>query len=307
MSGSKLKSLQIKVEYKRLLGMATAFYASFRATAAVLLLSLLAFGLRASAQPAGARPPVLQDIGIDQLLNNQVPLDLEFRDENGRTVKLAEYFKDKPVILSLVYYNCPRLCTQVLNGLLGAMKGLPMTPGKEFVNLTVSFDPRERPELAAAKKAEYLTRYNRPGAEAGWHFLTGDEASIKALTKAVGFRYIWDPVTKQYGHASGIMVLTPQGKLSRYFYGIEYAPLDIRFGVIDASAGRVGSLADQVILYCYMYDPDRGTYSLVLMRLLRIFAIFTLTTLLALFLYLRRKEKQKAAQWEAQNLAGNAP
>ncbi|MBO0724568.1 MAG: SCO family protein [Blastocatellia bacterium] len=279
----------------------------FRALAIGLLLSSGAFGLRASAQPAGARPPVLQDIGIDQLLNNQVPLDLEFRDETGRTVKLAEYFKDKPVILSLVYYNCPRLCTQVLNGLLGAMKGLPMTPGKEFVNLTVSFDPRERPELAAAKKSEYLTRYNRPGSEAGWHFLTGDEASIKALTRAVGFRYIWDPVTKQYGHASGIMILTPQGKLSRYFYGIEYAPLDIRFGVIDASAGKVGSLADQVILYCYMYDPDRGTYSLVLMRLLRIFAIFTLSTLLALFLYLRRKEKQKAAQWEAQNLAGNAP
>src|SRR5215475_6438313 len=278
----------------------------FRALAIGLLLSSGAFGLRASAQPAGARPPVLQDIGIDQLLNNQVPLDLEFRDETGRTVKLAEYFKDKPVILSLVYYNCPRLCTQVLNGLLGAMKGLPMTAGKEFVNLTVSFDPRETPELAAAKKSGYLTRYDRPGSEAGWHFLTGDEASIKALTKAVGFRYIWDPVTKQYGHASGIMVLTPQGKLSRYFYGIEYAPLDIRFGVIDASAGRVGSLADQVILYCYMYDPDRGTYSLVLMRLLRIFAIFTLSTLLALFLYLRRKEKQKAAQWKTQDLAGNA-
>src|SRR5262245_10487205 len=225
-----------------------------RALAAVSLLSLFAFGafsLRASAQPAGARPPVLQDVGIDQLLNNQVPLDLEFRDENGRAVKLAEYFKDKPVVLSLVYYNCPRLCTQVLNGLLGAMKGLPMTPGKEFVNLTVSFDPREKPDLAAAKRAEYLARYNRPGSEAGWHFLTGDEAAIQALTKSVGFRYLWDPVTKQYAHASGIMILTPQGKVSRYFYGIEYAPRDLRFGVIDASAGKVGSLADQIILYCY--------------------------------------------------------
>jgi protein SCO1/2 len=266
-----------------------------------------AFGLRASAQPAGARPPVLQDVGIDQLLNNQVPLDLEFRDENGRTVKLAEYFKDKPVILSLVYYNCPRLCTQVLNGLLGAMKTLPMTPGNEFVNLTVSFDPREQPELAAAKKTEYLSRYNRPGSEAGWHFLTGDEAAIQALTKAVGFRYVWDPVTKQYAHASGVMILTPQGKLSRYFYGIEYAPRDLRFGVIDASAGKVGSLADQIILYCYMYDPDRGTYGLVVMRLLRIFAVMTLAILLALFIYLRRKEKQRAAQWKAQDLAGNSP
>lgn len=278
-----------------------------RALAVVLLLSNFSFGLRASAQPAGARPPVLQDIGIDQLLNNQVPLDLEFRDETGRTVKLAEYFKDKPVVLSLVYYNCPRLCTQVLNGLLGALKSLPMSPGNEFVNLTVSFDPRETPDLAAAKKSEYLKRYNRPGSEAGWHFLTGDEAAIKALTKAVGFRYIWDSVTKQYGHASGIMILTPQGKLSRYFYGIEYAPRDLRFGVIDASAGKVGSLADQLILYCYMYDPERGTYSLIVMRLLRVFAIFTLSTLLALFLYLRRKEKQRAAQWKAQGLAGNAP
>jgi protein SCO1/2 len=282
-----------------------------RALAVVLFLSPFAFGLRASAQPAGrrpagARPPVLKDIGIDQLLNNQVPLDLEFRDESGRTVKLAEYFKDKPVVLSLVYYNCPQLCTQVLTGLLGALKGLPMTPGKEFVNLSVSFDPRETPELAAAKKAEYLKRYNRPGAEAGWHFLTGDEAAIKALAKAVGFRYLWDPVTQQYAHTGGIMVLTPQGTVSRYFYGIEYAPRDLRFGVIDASAGRVGSLADQVILYCYKYDPASGTYGLVVMRLLRIFAGMTLATLLALFLYLRRKEKQKAAQWKAQDLAGNA-
>jgi protein SCO1 len=234
-----------------------------------------------------------------------VPLDLEFRDETGRTVKLAEYFKDKPVVLSLVYYNCPRLCTQVLNGFLGALRALPMTPGNEFVSLTVSFDPREQPELAAAKKAEYLSHYKKPGAEAGWHFLTGDEASIKALTRAVGFRYIWDPVTKQYAHASGIMVLTPQGKMSRYFYGIEYAPRDLRFGVIDASAGKVGSLADQIILYCYMYDPDRGTYSLILMRVLRIFAVMTLATLLALFIYLRRKEKQRAAKWKAQGLAGN--
>jgi protein SCO1 len=278
-----------------------------RVLAIVLFLSPFALGIRASAQPAGVRPPVLKDVGIDQLLNNQVPLDLEFRDEDGRTVKLAEYFKDKPVVLSLVYYSCPRLCTQVLTGLLGALKGLPMTPGKEFVNLSVSFDPRETPQLAAAKKAEYLKRYNKPGAETGWHFLTGDEASIQALTRAVGFRYVWDPVTKQYAHAGGIMILTPQGKVSRYFYGIEYAPRDLRFGVIDASAGKVGSLADQIILYCYMYDPERGTYGLVLMRLLRVFAGFTLATLLALFLYLRRKEKQRAAQWKAQDLAGHAP
>jgi protein SCO1/2 len=259
--------------------------------AVALCLSPSIFSSRALAQPAGVRPPVLKDVGIDQLLNNQVPLDLEFRDENGRTVKLAEYFKDKPVVLSLVYYDCPQLCTQVLTGLLGALKTLPMTAGNEFVNLTVSFDPRETPELATLKKAEYLRRYNRPGAEAGWHFLTGNEAAIQALTKAVGFRFVWDPVTKQYAH---------------YFYGIEYAPRDLRFGVIDASAGKVGSLADQVILYCYMYDPERGTYGLVITRLLRIFAALTLVTLVALFFYLRRKEKQKEAQWKAQNLASSA-
>jgi protein SCO1 len=277
-----------------------------RLLAFALCLAPFAFGLRASAQPAGVRPPVLKDVGIDQLLNNQVPLDLEFRDESGRTVKLTEYFKDKPVVLSLVYYNCPQLCTQVLTGLLGTLKTLPMTPGKEFVNLTVSFDPRETPELAAAKKAEYMNRYKKPAAEAGWHFLTGEEPAIQALTKAVGFRYVWDPVTKQYAHASGIIVLTPQGKVSRYFYGIEYAPRDLRFGVIDASAGKVGSLADRIIFYCYQYDPERGTYGLVVMRILRIFAGMTITTLVALFLFLKRKEKQKAAQWKSQDLAGNA-
>jgi cytochrome c oxidase subunit II len=254
----------------------------------------------ASAQPVSMKPPVLKDVGIDQLLNNQVPLDLEFKDETGRTVKLAEYFNDKPVVLSLVYYDCPQLCTQVLSGLLGTLKTLPMTPGKEFTAVTVSFDPREKPELAAAKKREYLERLKRPGVEEGWHFLTGEEPAIKALTKAVGFRYLWDPVTKQYAHASGIMVLTPEGKVSRYFYGIEYAPRDLRFGVMDASDGKIGSLAEQIILYCYQYDPTRGTYSLVLMRLLRIFGILTIVTLIALFLFLRYKTKQKEAEWARQ-------
>ncbi len=274
----------------------------------------VAFCLRASAQPASVRPPELRNVGIDQLLNNQVPLDLEFRDENGRTVKLAEYFKDKPVVLSLVYYDCPQLCTQVLTSLLGTLKTLPMRPGKEFVNLTVSFDPREQPELAAAKKAEYVKRLNKPGVEEGWHFLTGEEQAIQALTKAVGFRYAWDPVTKQYAHASGIIVLTPQGKVSRYMYGIgsssiggplEYSPRDLRFSLLDASGGKIGSLADQVILYCYMYDPERGTYGLVISRLLKIFAAMTIVTLVALFLFLRHKEKQKEAEWAAQSLNAN--
>lgn len=265
---------------------------------AALLLSALALTVTvliggASGQPAGMRPPVLKDVGIDQLLNNQVPPELTFVDEDGRNVRLADYFGDKPIVLSLVYYDCPQLCTQVLTGLLGTLRTLPMSPGADFVSLTVSFDPKEKTPLAAAKKKEYIERLGKPEAAAGWHFLTGDESQIVALTRAVGFRYVWDPVTSQYAHASGIMVLTPEGKVSRYFYGIEYAPRDLRFGLLDASAGRIGSLADQIILYCYQYDPARGTYSLVLMRLLRIFAIITLVSITGLILFLRHQTKKK--------------
>ncbi|MBK7597024.1 MAG: SCO family protein [Acidobacteria bacterium] len=283
----------------------TRLYHSGRKPIAWLITSILllpfALIILAGAQPAGMRPPILKDVGIDQLLNNQVPLDLEFRDETGRTVKLAEYFNDKPVILSLVYYDCPQLCTMVLTGLLGALKTLPMTSGKEFINLTVSFNPREKSDLAAAKRDEYLKRLARPEANAGWHFLTGDEPAIKALTGAVGFRYLWDPVSQQYAHASGIMVLTPQGKVSRYFYGIEYAPRDLRFGIVDASGGKIGSLADQIILYCYRYDPDRGTYGLVLMRIMRIFAAMTIVAIVSLILFLRYKTNKK----EAENAVNN--
>lgn len=244
-------------------------------------------------QPAGVRPPVLKDVGIDQLLNNQVPPELTFQDEEGKTVRLSDYFGDKPIVLSLVYYDCPQLCTQVLTGLLGTLRTLPMSPGTDFIALTVSFDPKEKTPLAAAKKKEYLERLGKPDAAAGWHFLTGEESQIVALTRAVGFRYVWDPVTSQYAHASGIMVLTPEGKVSRYFYGIEYAPRDLRFGLLDASAGRIGSLADQIILYCYQYDPARGTYSLVLMRLLRIFAAITLISIIGLIIFLRHQTKKK--------------
>lgn len=257
----------------------------------LLVLSLLASV--AAAQPASMRPPVLKDVGIDQLLNNQVPAELTFHDEDGRTVRLGDYYGDKPIVLSLVYYDCPQLCTQVLTGLLGTLKTLPMSPGQDFISLTVSFDPKEKTPLAAAKKREYLERLGKPEAAAGWHFLTGEESQIVALTRSVGFRYVWDPVTSQYAHASGIMVLTPDGKVSRYFYGIEYAPRDLRFGLLDASAGKIGSLADQIILYCYQYDPTRGTYSLVLMRLLRIFAVITLVSIVGLILFLRYQSKKK--------------
>ncbi len=269
---------------------------------AVICLVVCGLCIPANSQPAAMKPPVLKDVGIDQLLSNQVPLDLEFKDETGTTVKLADYFKDKPVVLSLVYYDCPQLCNLTLNGLLNVLKTLPMKPGKEFVSLVVSFDPKEQPQLASEKRDTYLQKLADPDAKNGWHFLTGDEAAIQALTKSVGFRYVWDPVSKQYAHTSALIVLTPDGKVSRYFYGFEYPPRDVRFGLLDASGGKIGSLADQVILYCYQYDPVRGTYGLVLMRLTRIFAVITIITLVALILFLRHKTKQKEAAWAAQGI-----
>lgn len=262
--------------------------------------------LQTDAQPAMMKPPVLKDVGIDQLLNTQVPLDLEFKDETGRTVKLSEYFKGKPVILSLVYYECPQLCSLTLNGLMNVLKTLPMQPGKDFTALTVSFDPKEKPELAAQKRDSYLHKLANPDANNGWHFLTGEEEAIKALTRSVGFRFVWDPVSKQYAHTSALIIITPEGKVSRYFYPGDvlsnFEPRDIRFGLLDASGNKIGTLADQVILYCYQYDPMRGTYNLVLMRLMRIFGGVTIVTLIALILFLRHKTKQKEAAWAAQGI-----
>lgn len=262
--------------------------------------------LAANAQPAGMRPPVLKDVGIDQLLTQQVPLDLEFKDQTGKVVKLRDYFGNKPIILSLVYYDCPQLCNLTLNGLMNVLKTLPMKAGKDFVSLTVSFDPKEKPELAAQKRDAYLQKLANPELNGGWHFLTGEEAAIQALTRSVGFRFVWDPVSKQYAHSSALVVLTPEGKISRYFYPGDvlsnFEPRDIRFGLLDAAGGKIGSLADQVILYCYEYDPDRGAYGLVLMRIMRIFGVVTIITLVALILYLRHKTKQKEAAWAAQGI-----
>jgi cytochrome c oxidase subunit 2 len=251
-------------------------------------------GAGQSTRPASARPPILDEVGIDQRLNEQVPFDLEFRDEEGRTVKLGEYFGRQPVVLSLVYYDCPMLCNQVLTGLVTCLRGMSFTPGDQFVSLTVSFDPREKPELAAAKKKAYLQRYGRPAAARGWHFLTGDESAIKALTKAVGFRYAWDAATRQYAHASGLVVLTPEGRISRYFYGIEYAPRDVRLGLVEASAGKIGTLADQVLLLCYHYDPATGQYGMIIINLIRAGAILVLAALIALFVISRLRNKSRA-------------
>jgi cytochrome c oxidase subunit 2 len=248
-------------------------------------------------------PATLKDIGIDQKLDGQIPLDLKFNDENGKAVKLGDYFKEKPVVLAMVYYSCPMLCNQVLSGTAGALKSLSFNIGDEFEVVTVSFDPNDIPETAFAKKQAYLDRYDRKGAqrklaEQGWHFLSGDEASIKALANAIGFKYRWDEATSQYIHASGIMVVTPQGKLSRYLYGIEYAPKDLKFSLMEASQNRIGNPVDQLFLFCYHYDPVTGKYGPVIMNFIRLggLATFMGVALLIFIMRRRRIRKEKFAE-----------
>lgn len=255
-----------------------------------LLVLLSVAGARAQVRNASQLPPVLRNVGIDQRLDQQVPLDLPFRDESGDVVHLGEYFGTKPVILSLVYYECPMLCTTALNGLLESLKELKFDVGKQFEVLTVSFDPTEKPPLAAAKKALYVGTYGRPGAADGWHFLTGDQDSIRRLTEAVGFRYNYDPSIKQYVHATGLIVLTPQGRIARYFYGIQYPAGNLRLGLVEASQGKIGSPVDEVLLYCCQYDPETGKYSLIISRVLKIGAAITVLSLGGLILVMFRSD-----------------
>jgi protein SCO1 len=237
-----------------------------------------------------ALPGALRGVGIDQRLDQQVSLDLMFKDEAGRAVPLSTYFqRGKPVILALVYYRCPMLCTQILNGLASSLKAVSLDPGKDFEIVAVSFDPKDTPETAASKKQLYLRRYGRADAANGWHLLTGDAANIKALTDTVGYHYNYDAATDQFAHASGIMVLTPEGRLSRYFYGVEYAPRDVRLGLVEASRNKIGSPVDQILLFCYHYDPATGKYGAVVMNLVRFAgASFTLICGVFLFVFLRR-------------------
>ena len=238
---------------------------------------------------------VVARTGIDQKLGGQVPLDLEFRDESGAPVRLGQFFGGrKPVLLSLVYYRCPGLCTMTLNGMASAFKPLKFTPGEEFEVVTVSIDPKETPELAAEKKEKYLKRYGRAGAGAGWHFLTGGEAAIRALAEAVGFRYVYHPETDQYTHAAGIMLLTPAGKLARYFYGLEYSARDLRLAIVEASEERIGTLADVVSLLCYQYDPMTGKYGVAIMRAIRTAAVLTVLAL-GLFIFQMIRRERRAA------------
>jgi len=239
--------------------------------------------------PANVRPPGLKNVGIAQHLEDQIPPDLTFRDETGKSVRLGDYFGQRPMILNLVYYKCPMLCSEVMSGLVSAMKVMKLDAGKDFDVLTISFDPRETPELAAAAKAEYLKRYKRPGAENGWHFLTGPQQSIDALTQAAGFQYQYDPKTGQFAHTTAIMVLTPAGKIAQYYFGVEYSPRDLRLGLVQASSGKIGTVVDEVLLYCYHYDPSTGKYGAVISRILQISGAATILILGLLLLILFRR------------------
>jgi protein SCO1 len=257
----------------------------------ILAASLLAsvFSGVCAAQQFGL-PAMVKGVGIDQNLNAQVPPELTFRDETGRTVQLGEYFHHKPLVLALVYYECPMLCDMVLNGLTHSMEQITLNLGKDFDVVTVSFNPHETWQLAAAKKGNYIEKYQRQGAVQGWHFLTGDEANIRKLADTAGFHYKYDPITKQYAHASGIMVLTPEGKISKYFYGIEYKPKDLRLGLVEASQDKIGTFADQVLLFCFHYDPSTGKYGLVIANVTRILGSATVLALAGMiFIFIRRE------------------
>jgi protein SCO1/2 len=257
---------------------------------AIVLLASSAFAQMMSkgitSPPANVRPPKLENVGIEQHLDGQVPTDIAFRDETGKNVKLGDYFGRKPIILDLAYYNCTMLCGEVLLGLTGAMKMVSFNAGDEYDVIIVSFDPKDTPELAAAKKKEFVQRYGRPGAEQGLHFLTGQPDAINALTKAVGFQYQYDPRINQYAHATAIMVLTPQGKISRYFYGVDFPPKDLRLGLVEASQNKIGSPVDAILLYCYHYDPATGKYGAIVSNILRLGAALTILILGVMFFIL---------------------
>src|SRR5436190_16032544 len=250
---------------------------------------------REAGMTASTMPEPLREIGFDQNIDRPIPLDVVFNDETGRRVALGEYFAERPVVLVFAYYDCPMLCTQVINGLTTALNVLSLEPHRDFEIVTVSFNPKDTPATASAKKAIYLERYKHAGAAAGWHFLSGDQPSIDRLTKAAGFRYVWDEPTKQFAHPTGVIVLTPDGRLARYLFGIEYGPRDLRFALIEASAGRVGNAVDTLLLYCYHYDPMRGRYGLVVMRTLRLAGIATVLALGAFVVVMLRREGDGAS------------
>lgn len=243
--------------------------------------------------PASTTPPELRDVAFDQNLGEQIPLDATFLDEAGHEVRLGDYVGARPVVLMLVYYNCTMLCSQVIHAAAATFSTLSLEPGRDFEILTVSFDPREGPADARRSKAVALESYPRDGADAGWHFLTGPQASIDRLTHAAGFRYVWDEDTQQFAHPTGIMVLTPDGRFARYLFGIDYGPRDLRFAIIDASKGALGSRVDSLLLYCFHYNPATGRYSLAIIQALRLAAGATVLLLGGFVVVMLRRERRQ--------------
>jgi protein SCO1/2 len=263
-------------------------------TAALLTVAVLPV----AAQQYGL-PAMLQGVGIEQKLNAQLPLEATFRDETGTPVRLGNYFQGRPVIVNLVYYKCPMLCNLVLTGMVRTLRHLSLNPGSDFDIVTISFDPSETPQLAAAKRQTYLAEYNRPGAAASWHFLTGDQSQINKVTEAVGFHYQWDDRQKTWAHASGIFIATPDGKMSRYIYGVYYPDRDVRLSLVEASANKIGTLNDQILLFCYHYDPVKGKYGLVITNVIRLSCTLTVLVLASFILLMLRRERQARPEWRA--------
>jgi protein SCO1/2 len=243
------------------------------------------------APPSSFIPPAVAQLAFDQKPGSQVPLDATFHNEEGKTVRLGDFVSRRPVILVLAYYRCPQLCTLVLNGLLDGLKGVPYRPGAEFEVVIVSFDPRETPELAAAKKSHYLESYGRRGAEKGWHFLTGDKDQIDRLANAVGFHYAFDDKHDRYNHPSGVTTLTPEGRISRYLFGIRFLSRDLKLGIVEASEGRVGSIVDQMMLFCFHYDQETGAYSFAIKNAVRAGGVLTVIGIGIMVYRLRRRER----------------
>jgi len=258
-------------------------------------------------EPRG-KAAVLNKVGIDQKLDHQVPDDLTFRDETGATVQLGDYFNHgKPILLTLVQYNCPSLCGVELNDVCRALNAVTLSCGDDFDIVTVSFDSREKPDLAAQQKKKYTRQYQRPHIQQGWHFLTGDQDSIKKLTDAVGFRYVYEPRQDQFIHAAGFMVLTPDGKLSRYFYGVDYNANDVRLALEDASGGKIGSVTDQILLYCFHFDPSTGKYGLAVRNALRVGGVLTMAVVGGFMLVMFRRDRRYALPEDGAGQKNSSP
>lgn len=269
------------------------------AVVGVLLASGVASGAQGLPDRAGrtssALPPALQNVGFEPPLDGQIPLDLPFRDESSQAVHLRDYFGPQPVLLALVYYGCPMLCNEVQQGVVGSLKMLTLNPGRDYQVLFVSFDSRETPEMAARKKKSALAHFGRPETFSGWHFLTGSQASVDALSRAVNFRYSFNSKTNLFAHASGILLLTPAGRISRYFYGVEYPSRDVRLGLVDASAGRIGSPIDHLLLYCFAYDPTTARYSASILKVVRAGGVLTILSIVAAIVMFRRRDARASA------------